>query len=64
MAEEFAVCDVALVAAGEGEGALALPAATALTMASEALAERAGLCDYGIKSSRQAAHLWHSGEKK
>ena len=50
------------VAAGEGEGLLNLPAATPFTMASEVLAERAGVCDYGFKSYRQAL-LWHRGER-
>lgn len=47
------------VAEGESEGALTLPAATPLTFASEVLCERAALRDYGIKSSRQVARLWH-----
>ena len=50
------------VAAGKGEGILDLPAATPLTMASEVLAERAGVCDYGFKSHRRAL-LWHRGER-
>jgi hypothetical protein len=50
------------VAAGESEGVLDLPAATPFTMASEVLAERAGVCDYGLKSHRQAL-LWHRGER-
>lgn len=50
------------VAAGESEGVLDLPAATPFTMASEVLAERAGVCDYGLKSHRRAL-LWHRGER-
>ncbi|HYN39838.1 MAG TPA: GNAT family N-acetyltransferase [Rhodospirillales bacterium] len=50
------------VAAGEGEGVLDLPAAAPFTMAGEVLAERAGVCDYGLKSYRQALR-WHRGER-
>ena len=46
------------VSAGEGEGMLDLPAATLLTLASEVLAARAGVCDYGFKPHRQVVRRW------
>lgn len=43
--------------AGESEGELALSRPTPMTLAREAVAEHAGLCDYTLKVNRHAARV-------
>lgn len=52
-----------VTADGEGEGTLALPAATPATVAGEMLSEHAGLCDYVLKANRRAARVWRRGPR-